>query len=156
MPEEPIPSGALIPSALRAVREGLSANAWLAALREAGSGVRRAVGLSIFGQARTLAAEYEAEPTRALDRVPAFSDMKQWPTKASSGILQTVQIFYRENMTGRIVQRFYNVRTQEGLTRQEAINQAIDANADNADRYEQVLVGAVHTGAAILVADAAA
>jgi len=145
----------LVPSAIRAVREGLSANAWLQALRESGAGVRRAVGLRIFGQARTLAAEYEAEPTRRLDRVPAFSEMKQWPTRASHGVLQTVQLFYRENMTGRIVQRYFNVRTEEGLTRQEAIDAAIDANAEGAEEYEQVLVGAVHTGAAILVADAA-
>ena len=156
MPEEPIGAGGLIPSALRAVREGVSANAWLNALREAGAGVRRSVGLAVFGQARTIAREYEQEPSRPLDQVPTFGESKQWPTQSSSGVLQTVQIFYRERVTGRIVQRFYNVRTPEGITRQAAIDLAIDTNADNADRYQQVLVGAVHTGSAILVAGAGA
>jgi hypothetical protein len=156
MPGEPIGAGGLVGSALRAISEGASANRWLAALREAGAGVRREVGLRVYGQAKTLAAEYESEPTRPLDQAPTFSEMRQWPTRASSGVLQTVQLFYRENMTGRIVQRFYNVRTDEGISRQEAIDAAIDANAEGAEEYEQVLVGAVHTGAAILVADTAA
>lgn len=153
---EPIAPGALVPSALRAVREGMSANSWLAALREAGSGVRRSVGLAIFGQARTLAREYESEPSRPLDQPPSFGEMRQWPTRASEGVLQTVQLYYREDVTGRIVQRFYNVKSAEGMTRQEAIDAAIDANVDSAERYQQVLVGAVHTGAAILVSGAAA
>lgn len=156
MPPDPVEPGGLIPSALRAVREGVSGNAWLKALAAAGSGVRRSVGLRIFGEARRLAAEYEQEPTRPLGQVPTFSEMGQWPTRATSGVLQTVQLFYRENVTGRIVARYFNVKTAEGMTRQAAIDAAIDANSDNADRYEQVLVGAVHTGAAILVADAGA
>jgi hypothetical protein len=114
------------------------------------------VGLRLYGQARRLAAEYQAEPTRALDKVPSFDEMGQWPTRASSGVLQHVQLFYRENVTGRVVVRHYSVKTSEGLTRQEAVDRAIEANEVNAERYEQALVSAVHTGASILVAEAAA
>lgn len=156
MAPEPIAEGGLIPSALRAVREGTSANAWLKALAGAGSGVRRAVGLRLYGQARRLAAEYAQEPTRPLDQAPTFSEMGQWPTRASSGVLQHVQLFYRENVTGRIVVRHYSVKTSEGITRQEAIDRAIEANEVNAERYEQQLVSAIHTGGSILVAEAAA
>src|SRR4029077_20587785 len=128
MPPEPVGDGALVPSAIPAVREGMSGNAWLRAIQAAGAGVRRSVGLRIFGQARRLAAEYGQEPTRPLDQVPTFSEMGQRPTRASSGVLQHVQLVYRENVTGRIVVRHYSVKTQEGIPRQEAIGRAIESN----------------------------
>lgn len=148
--------GGLIPFALRAVGEGLSANQWANALRESGAGVRRQVALRIYGQARAIAAEYGQEVTRPLDQVPNRNEARSWPTRETDGVLQTVQLFYRERVTGNIIQRFYNTKTAEGITRREAIQQAIDANVGNATRYEQGLVGAVHTGTAILVSSAAA
>jgi hypothetical protein len=148
--------GGLIPSALRAVGEGLSANQWAAAIRESGAGIRRQVALRIYGQARALAAEYGQEPTRPIGERPGQAESRQWPTRASSGVLQTVQLFYRERVTGNIVQRFFNVKTTEGITREEAISQAIGANSANAQRYEQELIGAVHTGTALLVPQSAA
>lgn len=152
MPTEPIGPGEFIPSALRGISEGLSANQWASVLRESGAGLRRAVALKIYGQARAIAAEYGNEPTRPLDAVPTYSEAKSWPTRSTSGVLQTVQLFYRERVTGNIIQRFFNVKTAEGITRQEAIDQAINANVGNASKYQQELVGAVHTGTANLVA----
>lgn len=148
--------GMLVPHALRAVGEGLSANQWIAAAREAGLGVRRQTMLRVYGQAKALAAEYGQEPTRGLNQVPTFSESRQWPTRQSEGVLQTVQLVYRERVTQRIVTRFYNVKTPNGITRGEAIERAISANADNADRYQQQLLGAFHTGTAVLVATEAA
>jgi hypothetical protein len=148
--------GMLIPHALRAISEGQSANAFVQALRESGAGVRRQVALRIYGEARTLAAEYANEPSRPINAVPTLEESRQWPTRASEGILQTVQLFYRERVTGRIIQRFYNVKTENGITREEAMQRAADANTANASRYEQELVGAVHTGTAILVATSVA
>lgn len=156
MPLSDESAGGFISFALRAIGEGQSANQFAAALRESGAGLRRQVALRIYGQARAIAAEYGQETTRPLDQVPTGAESRQWPTRESNGVLQTVQLFYRERVTGNIVQRFYNVKTAEGITRQEAINQAISANTDNATRYEQSLVGAVHTGTALLVAQSAA
>lgn len=149
-------AGGFIPHALRAIGEGQSANAWARSLQESGAGIRRQVALRIYGQARAIAAEYGQEATRPLDRVPTAAESRQWPTRSTDGVLQTVQLFYRERVTGNIVQRFYNVKTAEGITRQEAIDQAISANVGNAGRYEQELVGAVHTGTALLVSNEAA
>lgn len=156
MPNTDDLAGGLIGHALRAIGEGQSANAWMRTLTESGAGVRRQVGLRVYGQARAIAAEYGQEATRPLDRVPTAAESRQWPTRESDGILQTVQLFYRERVTGNIVQRFYNVKTAEGITRQQAIDQAVAANTGNAGRYEQVLVGAVHTGTAMLVSAQAA
>lgn len=152
MAPEPIGPGGFIPSALRGISEGLSANQWAAVLRESGAGLRRSVALSIYSQARSIAAEYGNEPTRPLNAVPTYQEAKSWPTREASGVLQTVQLFYRERVTGNIIQRFYNVKTPNGITRQDAINSAVNANVGNAAKYQQELIGAVHTGTANLVA----
>src|SRR4029077_18929456 len=146
----------LIPHALRAISEGSSANQFYRDLQASGAGVRRQVALRIFGQAKALAAEYGDEPTRPIDQNPVTPETRQWPTRQSSGVLQTVQLFYRERVTGNIIQRFYNVKTASGVTRSEAISQAIDANTGNAEKYQQELIGAVHTGVAILAPGMAA
>lgn len=156
MPLSDESSGFLIPHALRAVGEGLSANAFARSLSESGAGIRRQVALRIYGQARALAAEYGQEVTRDLNAVPTEAEARPWPTRSSEGMLQTVQLFYRERVTGNVIQRFYNVKTEAGITRQEAVDRAIDANAGNASRYQQEFIGAFHTGTAILVADRAA
>jgi len=140
--------GGLIGLALRAVRTGTSANTFVAQLREAGAGVRRQVGLRVYAAAKALNAEYGQEPTRPLDRPPSPDEQRSWPVRSPSGVLQTVSLFYRERVTGNIVQRFYTVKTQQGISRGEAIQRAIDANVVNAIQYEQELIGGFHTGAA--------
>lgn len=153
---EPFGEGGLVGLALRAVRTGTSANVWAQQLRESGAGIRRQVALRIYSQARVLAAEYGAEPTRPLDRAPTSDELRQWPTRSTGGVLQTVSLYYREKVTGNIVQRFYNVKSDQPLTRQEAVNKAIDSYALNAIRYQQDLIGAFHTGTALLVPQEAA
>lgn len=142
--------------ALRAVAEGQSANQFVQALREGGLGMRRQVALRLYGQAKRLAAEYGTEVTAPLDRVPGFNESQQWPTKGATGILQNVQLVYREAITGRMVTRYFNVKSDEGMTRQEAIDRAVDANAAGAEDYQQSLVGAFYTGTRTLVSDMAA
>ena len=148
--------GMLIPHALRAIGEGLSANAWIKTLAESGAGIRRQVGLRVYGEAKALAAEYGEEPTRDITKVPTFNESKPWPTQSAEGVIQTVQLFYREAVTGRIVQRFYNVKSENGITRQEAMQRAVEANSANASRYQQSFISVVHTGTARLVAQNAA
>ena len=154
--------GALIPHALRAAQEGYSANQWLTALRDLGRGVRRGFGLKVFAEAKALAAEYGQEPARSMESVPRFGEMRQWPTRGSTGVLQTVKLFYREKVTGNLIEKFYSVRTAEGITRQEAVNRAIDAyessapvNQGGSKPIEATFEGAAHTGAAILTPTAA-
>lgn len=156
MPDPVAWEGLLVNHALRAIGEGVSGNQFLRDLRESGAGVRRAVGLRAYAAARSIAAEYGQEPTRPLDRAPANAETRPWPTKASSGVLQTVQLVYREAVTGNLITRFYNVSSTEGVTRAEAVERAIGANADNARRYQQSLVGAFHTGTAVLTPQRAA
>src|SRR5579862_2038427 len=142
MAKTPIWSGEAIPFALKAIGEGLSGNQFVQALRESGMGMRRASALQLYGQARTIAAEYADEPTRPLNAVPTFNEARAWPVKGEGGILQTVRLFYVERVTGRVVSRYYNVKTANGVTRQEAIDRAVSANVANAMQYDQVFAGA--------------
>lgn len=142
--------------ALRAIGEGLSANKFVSALREAGMGMRRESALRLYGQAQRLISEYGQEITRPLDQVPGFDPKNQWPTREATGILQNVQLVYREAVTGRQVVRYFNVKTENGVTRAEAIARAVDAHAGPAERYRQTLIGAFYTGTRTLVNTAAA
>src|SRR6266700_6769650 len=158
MPEEIRWEGALIPSALKAVQEGYSANAFLRALGDLGHGVRRSFGLKVFGEAKALAAEYDLTPTRNMNQVPRWEETRAWPTKGTSGVLQNVKLFYREHVTGRIIESYYSVKAEGGITPQEAVNKAMDAyessapsNAGGSRPAEADFVGAVPTGVARLV-----
>jgi hypothetical protein len=146
-----VEGGEFLGSAVRAAREGLSANRWLAALREAGTGIRRAVGLRLFGIAKGIASEAGEEPTRDLDRVPSLAEMRPSPTRATTGVLQTVRLVYRERVTGKLIERYHSTFSATGVTRQEAIDAAIDAYAAHSEEYQNDLVGAVHTSAIRLV-----
>lgn len=146
-----VEGGEFLGSAIRAAKEGMSANKWLAALRAAGTGVRRAVGLRLFGLAKGIAAEAGEEPTRDLDVVPSLAEMPPSPTRNSEGVLQTVRLVYRERVTGNLREVFHSTVSTSGITRQEAIDNAIDAYAAHSAEYQTDLVGAVHTSAIRLV-----
>lgn len=146
-----VEGGGLFGSAVRAAAEGLSANAWLRALSDAGSGVRRAVGLQLYAEARRVAAEAGEEPSRPLDQIPTLGEMAPVATRASAGVLQTVRLVYREKVTGNLRVVYHSTKTEEGITRQEAIDNAIDEYEAHSEEYQTTLVGAVHTSSIQLV-----
>lgn len=146
-----VEGGGLFGSAVRAAREGLSAGAWLRALREAGAGIRRQVGLRLYAEAKAVAAEAGTEPTRDTTRVPELSEMPPIATRAEAGVLQTVRLVYRERVTGNIRTVFHTTKSTQGVTRQTAIDAAIAAYAAHAEEYQSELVGAVHSSAVRMV-----
>jgi len=146
-----VEGGALFGSAVRAAQEGQSAGAWLRALSAAGAGIRRQVGLRLYAEARRVAAEAGEEPTRPLGQVPTLDESPPTPTRSSEGVLQTVRLVYRERVTGNLRTVFHSTVSESGVTRQEAINRAIDAYAAHSEEYQTSLVGAVHTSSRRLV-----
>lgn len=140
-----VEGGGLFGSAVRAAREGLSAGAWLRTLSETGAGIRRQVGLRLYREARAVAAETGEEPTRPLDQVPSLAESPPAPTRDTAGLLQTVRLVYREAVTGNLRVVFHSTKSETGITRQEAIDSAIDAYAAHSEEYQTTLVGAVHT-----------
>lgn len=146
-----VDGGEFMGSAMRAAREGVSAGKWLTSLREAGSGIRRQVGLRLFANAKRIVAEYGEEPFRPVGEVPDISETPPLPTRGATGVLQHVRLQYRDRISNQVRDVYYNVKSENGITREEAINQAIAAYEPYAERYQTSLVGAVHTGAVRMV-----
>lgn len=146
-----VEGGGLFGSAVRAAKEGLSAGAWLRALQAAGTGIRRQVGLRLFAEAKVAAAEAGTEPTRDLNQVPALQEMPPIATRAEAGVLQTVRLVYRENVTGNLRVVFHSTKSEQGVTREQAILNAISAYEGHSQEYQTKLLGAVHTSAVRLV-----
>ena len=149
MPE--VDGGGLFGSAIRAAREGLSAAAWIRSLQAVGAGIRRQVALRLFSEAKTVAAESGEEATRELGQVPALDQMPPSPTRNTVGVLQTVRLVYRERVTGNLRVVFHSTKSDNGVTRQEAIDAAIAEYQQHSEEYQTDLVGAAHTSAIRLV-----
>lgn len=141
----------LLPSALIAARGGMSANAWYQQLRAQGEAPRKSDAQRLFKEAKDIVTRSGSDLFHPSDQVPSGDDLGRWPTKTATGVAQTVSLVYRDPDTGVISHTWYRVTTPNGMTRAEAVAQAIDAYSGAAERYAQELLGAVHTSAYQLV-----
>lgn len=137
----------LFPAALTAARNEMSANAFAREIQAQGLGARRSEVLALYKIARGVVARTAEEPFRPQESVPQGSEMGIWPVKNPAGIAQTVTITYRDRTTGQIKQTWWSTVTPNGITRERAVAEAIDAYSEHAESYEQDLIGAVHTSA---------
>lgn len=133
------------PTALSSASQGMSANAFARQLAELGLGARRSEVLALYKIARETIAKSQDEPLRPTGSVPSSDEIGVWPTKNVTGFAHTVTLTYRDKTTGHIAQTWWRTTFTDPVTRQEAINEAIDAYAQNAEDYNQVLIGAAHT-----------
>jgi hypothetical protein len=114
-------------------------------------GIRRGEALSLFKYARSITTASPEEPFRDISQAPSGSEIGTQITRKATGIRQNVSLLYRDKTTGKIKQTFWSTTGSSPLTREEAIATAIDAYSEHAERYNQDLIGAVHTGAYNLV-----
>lgn len=155
-PPEPVDRNALFQNAVRAATEGISGNAWMRSLSESGSGIRRSVGLALYGEARRVAASYGAQAGLPPDAPVPLDQMGRWPTNQATGILYHAQVSYKERGTDAIKSWSVNFKSGETISPQETVNRAVDMMADKAEDYRLDLTGAVFTGAHLLVSSSAA
>lgn len=137
--------GNLAWSAVQAVKQGLSANKFLLALREAGVGVARATGLRLYAAAKSDLAAEGAEITRPLDRRPLAHEIQAYQAKVQTGFMQYVDVYVRDRATGEVFPVPYGVRSDVLLTRADVIATALDRYSVNAEKYEQAVLGATYT-----------
>jgi hypothetical protein len=137
----------LLPSALRAARAGLTASEWYKILRIQGIAPRQSEAYKLYAQAVSLVAAGGDEIGKPLSRKPVIAQLPSYPTKNATGVMQTVTLLYRNRTTGIIDKVFYRVTSKKGVTRQSAIKSAIEAYAGQAERYDQDMIGAVHSSA---------
>ena len=136
-----------LPAALVAARGGMSANQFYRQLQAEGYGARRGEVLQLYKTALNIVHRTPDEPFKELGTVPSGSEVGIWPTRDKTGLAQTVALTYRDRTTGNIKQTWYRTVTPHGMTREQAIAQAIGAYSEHAESYEQDLIGAVHTSA---------
>lgn len=138
---------------LRGVQEGMSGQKVLDTFREFGLGMRRQEFYRLWGQAQTVTAEAGQEPTRPLDQLPSLAEQPPYPasSRAEPGVIQTVRLIYREAETGKQRVVYHSTKSAQGITRQQAINNAIDAYAAHSEEYQTTLLAAVHTSAIRIV-----
>lgn len=133
------------PAALIAARGGMSANAFYQELRSLGVAARRSEVLAVFRLAKEITAVSGNEPFADPNRAPSDQALKPWPSKKATGVLQTVTLAYRDRTTGQLQRTFWSIRTEQGIERAQAVEMAVNAYTLQAERYNQDLIGAIHT-----------
>ena len=138
---------------LRGAQQGMSGARMLDTLRAFEIGIRRQDFYRLWGQAVSVVQEAGAEPTRPLDQAPTLNEITPVAAgpRADPGVIQTVRLVYKESVTGNLRTVYYSTKSDEGMTRQEAVNAAIDAYATHSEEYETTLVAAAHTSAIRIV-----
>jgi hypothetical protein len=131
--------------AARALASGASATAGLAAFRRAGGGIRAQTWYRLYGQAEFAGIARNTEAGAALNRIPERSSLPVVTTRSKTGIQQRVRVF-GTTPEGTIDSRVVTIRTQNGISRQNAIRRAIDAVAAS-DSYPLRPVSGVHISA---------
>lgn len=136
----------LLPASLIAARGGLSANAFYRELRAQGLAARRSEVLALYKLSKSIVARGGEEVFRPITESPADEHLTPMPTRRATGIRQNVTLIYRHRQTGVISRTFYSVVSENGVIREHAMAEAINAYQDHAERYQQDLIGVVHTG----------
>lgn len=82
-----------------------------------------------------------------VDLVPAAEHIQTWTTSKARGFIQQVEVLARDKATGEIISVPFSVSGRSLVSRREAVNQALDVyTSDNAEKYDQAILGAVYTG----------
>lgn len=138
------------PLALIAARGGMTATALNRQLRQLGIGARESEVRALFKIAQETIKNSPDEPFADPNEVPDLATAKPWRTITATGVKQAVEITYRVKAVGTLVTVPYMMSSENGVTRAEAIQAAINAYASQAESYDQELVGAVHTKTLVL------
>lgn len=141
--------------AIQGIKEGLSQTATLKQFREGGGHIADATWSHVWASVGTSIAAREAEVAHNLDAIPSGpGEITAMPTVNASGVIQSVGILYRLKGTTETLTRWYSVRSDDYITRADAIETALDAMGDaqaSGEYEDQVLLGAFYGGSYELV-----
>jgi len=142
-------------AATSSIKEGLSANEGLRQFREAGGRIGRSAWLALRAEAGAALAARPAEMAASLTGIPSGTEVTTFSTVKATGVIQQVEVLYRVKGTDTVVNRPFSVKGAAMVSRQDAINAALDtmSAAQQDNKYEeQVVLGAVYVGSYELVA----
>lgn len=140
--------------AVLSIKQGLSANEGLRQFRAAGGRIGRSAWLALRAEAGAALAKRPAEMAASLPSIPSGTEVTTFSTVKASGVIQQVEVLYRVKGTDTVVNRPFSVKGATMVSRQDAINAALDtmSAAQQSNRYEeQVILGAVYVGSYELV-----
>jgi hypothetical protein len=130
----------------RGVAEGMSGNAIVRALQQAGMGVNRGTVFKMIGQVRAAIANREHVATMPTDQLPAARDYATWTT-SREGFSTQLLVFTRDRETGIIGSQVSSYTTLDPHSPDEAIaaKQAdwLDLTAQGSEYEDQQYLGAI-------------
>jgi hypothetical protein len=133
--------------ALLSVQEGWSARQGLQAYRDAGGRLANQSWYRLVGEIQASLADREGIYDEPLNLRPVASEIKTWSTAKAKGYIQQVEVLVRDKGTGQIISVPFSVQGRSLVSRRNAISQALDVYSDdNAERYNQQVLGAIYTG----------
>jgi hypothetical protein len=142
-------TGNLFPAtwALQGVQEGLSARAALSQFRNAGGRVADSTWYKVYGQVAAEISLREGIYSEPINLRPVASEIKPWVTTRARGYVQQVEILARDRGTGEIISIPYSGMSRTLRSRRAVINEALGVYSDdNAQKYDQQILGAIYTG----------
>lgn len=125
----------LAPLMRQGLQEGLSGQAMLGAIRQAGAGVRTQSFYQLLGEVRASAARAEQWSGAALDQLPTHDMVQQWTGGQTDTYLNRVYMYVRTHVEGELAveRRGVSILTNELITPGDALAMAQELYADNAD-----------------------
>ena len=142
-------TGNLYPAtwALQGVQEGLSASAALRDFRAAGGHVADSTWYKVYGEVAAQISLREGIYDEPQNLRPVASEIQQWTTVRATGYVQQVEVLVRDRGTGEIISVPYSSMGKTLRSRRAVIAEALDVYSDeNAEKYNQQILGAVYTG----------
>jgi hypothetical protein len=133
--------------ALASQLEGKSARQGLAEYRAEGGRIASQTWYRLVGEMQAMLASREGIYDEPINLRPVASEIQTWTTNKARGYIQQVEVLVRERATGQIISVPFSVSGRSLVSRRNAISQALDVYSDdNAQRYNQQILGAVYTG----------
>lgn len=117
--------------------------------QEAGGQIRRSTWLQLTAQLKEVVNSRATEVTRPLESLPDQTEIKTISSAKAQGYMQVVDMRYRIKGTDTIASRTYSIRSDQLMTRGDAIKQAHSTFTDNAgeSQYEDmVILGGFYVG----------
>lgn len=137
----PNPLGGFLGAAAGLARQGLSANAALKLLQQAGLGIRRADFLQAYGELRQSVNAANSLLGLPLSGRPSEEQIGRFASQTASGYRHVVQFLTVNRESGEVTTSRVTVKSSSLLGKEEAEQAALGVHLEEAYREEETLIG---------------
>lgn len=147
-------------AARASARTGWTATEALARFRAAGGHIRDSTFYDVWREASEIARAEPQEVAANLGRVPTLGEVQTIISRRERGFIHEAEVLLRQVKQtehgfeiGEIKTANVNVHTDKLLTRREVTQEAIRIAQAHQAEYGDVVIGAIHTGAYLVVGE---